>query len=31
VMVHVDPSEEAGEEFHRVLHHAHNGLEPHSH
>jgi cation diffusion facilitator family transporter len=31
VMVHVDPSEEAGEEFHRVLQHAHNGLEPHSH
>jgi cation diffusion facilitator family transporter len=31
VMVHVDPSEEAGEEFHRVLQHAHDGLEPHSH
>jgi len=31
VMVHVDPAEEAGEEFHRVLEHAHDGLAPHSH
>jgi cation diffusion facilitator family transporter len=31
VIVHIDPSEEAGEEFHRILQHAHDGLEPHSH
>lgn len=31
VMVHVDPTEEAGEEFHRILGHSHNGLAVHSH
>lgn len=31
VIAHVDPSEEAGEEFHRIVQHSHDGLEPHSH
>lgn len=31
VMVHVDPATEAGEEFHRVEEHAHDGLPFHSH
>ncbi|MGH8727948.1 MAG: cation diffusion facilitator family transporter [Burkholderiales bacterium] len=31
VMVHVDPAEEAGEEFHRILEHSHDGLAIHSH
>jgi len=31
VVVHVDPTEEAGEEFHRVQEHAHDGLPLHSH
>lgn len=31
VMVHVDPLSEAGEEFHRVKGHAHDGLPTHSH
>lgn len=31
VMVHVDPSEEAGEEFHGILEHSHDGLAVHSH
>jgi cation diffusion facilitator family transporter len=30
-IVHVDPAEEAGEEFHRILAHSHDGLEVHSH
>jgi len=31
VMVHVDPTEEAGEEFHRIFEHSHDGLAIHSH
>jgi cation diffusion facilitator family transporter len=31
VIVHVDPIEEAGEEFHRILEHTHDGLPVHSH
>lgn len=31
VMIHIDPAEAAGEEFHRVPQHTHDGLEPHSH
>jgi len=31
VMVHVDPTEEAGEEFHRIVEHSHDGLAIHSH
>lgn len=31
VIVHVDPSEELGEEFHRILEHSHDGLPVHSH
>jgi cation diffusion facilitator family transporter len=31
VMVHVDPTEEAGEEFHRILEHADRGLTPEPH
>ncbi len=31
VMVHVDPTEEAGEEFHRILEHSHDDLPVHSH
>lgn len=31
VVVHVDPIEEAGEEFHRILDHTHDGLPAHSH
>lgn len=31
VIVHVDPTGEAGEEFHRILEHSHNGLAVHSH
>jgi len=31
VIVHVDPTEEAGEGFHRVTEHTHDGLPAHSH
>ena len=31
VMVHVDPIEEAGDEFHRIYGHSHDGLPAHSH
>jgi cation diffusion facilitator family transporter len=31
VTAHVDPIEEAGEDFHRISLHTHDGLEPHSH
>ena len=31
VIVHVDPREEAGEEFHRIVEHSHDGLAVHSH
>ena len=31
VVVHVDPAEEAGEEFHRITQHTHDGLPVHSH
>lgn len=31
VIVHIDPSEEPGEEFHRILEHSHDGLPVHSH
>ena len=31
VIIHVDPSEEAGEEFHRIHEHSHDGLAVHSH
>ncbi len=31
VIVHVDPSEESGEEFHRIVGHSHDGLPVHSH
>ncbi len=31
VMVHIDPSEEPDEEFHRIVEHSHNGLPVHSH
>jgi cation diffusion facilitator family transporter len=31
VMVHVDPIEEAGEEFHHITQHSHDGLPAHSH
>jgi cation diffusion facilitator family transporter len=31
VIVHVDPTEEPGEEFHRILEHSHDGLPVHSH
>lgn len=31
VMVHIDPAEEAGEEFHRISEHSHDGLAIHSH
>lgn len=30
-IVHVDPAEEAGEEFHRIVEHSHDGLPIHSH
>ena len=30
-VVHVDPSEEPGEAFHRLIEHAHDGLPAHSH
>lgn len=30
-IVHVDPIEEAGEEFHRIIKHSHDGLPVHSH
>ena len=30
-VIHVDPLEEAGEEFHRVAEHTHDGLPGHSH
>jgi divalent metal cation (Fe/Co/Zn/Cd) transporter len=31
VMVHVDPTGEVGEDFHRILEHSHDGLAIHSH
>lgn len=31
VIVHVDPSAEPGEEFHRIVEHSHDGLPVHSH
>ena len=31
VIVHIDPSDEPGEEFHRITHHSHDGLPAHSH
>jgi cation diffusion facilitator family transporter len=31
VMVHVDPAEEAGDDFHRISQHEHDGLGLHSH
>ena len=31
VVVHVDPVEEAGEEFHRIDEHSHDDLPAHSH
>jgi hypothetical protein len=31
VIIHVDPMEEAGEEFHRILQHSHDDLPVHSH
>ena len=31
VIIHVDPMEEAGEEFHRILQHSHDELPVHSH
>lgn len=31
VMVHIDPLDEPGEEFHRVMEHSHDGLPVHSH
>jgi divalent metal cation (Fe/Co/Zn/Cd) transporter len=31
VMVHVDPAEEAGDDFHRIAAHEHDGLPVHSH
>lgn len=31
VMIHVDPTGEAGEEFHRIAGHSHDGLPIHSH
>lgn len=31
VVVHVDPAEEAGEAFHRITEHTHDGLPAHSH
>ena len=31
VIVHVDPPEEPGEEFHRIVEHSHDGLPVHSH
>lgn len=31
VVVYVDPIEQAGEEYHRVAEHSHDGLPAHSH
>jgi divalent metal cation (Fe/Co/Zn/Cd) transporter len=31
IVVHVDPIEEAGEEFHHIAAHSHDGLPMHSH
>lgn len=31
IIVHIDPSEEPGEEFHRIAEHSHDGLPVHSH
>ncbi len=31
VIIHVDPMEEPGEEFHRIFQHSHDGLPVHSH
>lgn len=31
IIVHIDPSEEPGEEFHRIVEHSHDGLPVHSH
>ncbi len=31
VIVHIDPSEEPGEAYHRIVEHSHDGLPLHSH
>lgn len=31
IIVHIDPSEEPGDEFHRIVEHSHDGLPVHSH
>jgi len=31
IVIHVDPVEEAGEEFHRIIEHSHDGFPVHSH
>jgi divalent metal cation (Fe/Co/Zn/Cd) transporter len=31
VVIHIDPMQEAGEEFHRIHEHSHDGLQAHSH
>ncbi len=31
VVTHIDPSDEAGEEYHKIEHHTHDGLPEHSH
>jgi divalent metal cation (Fe/Co/Zn/Cd) transporter len=31
VVIHIDPMQEAGEEFHRIHAHTHDGLPVHSH
>jgi cation diffusion facilitator family transporter len=31
IVIHIDPLQEAGEEFHRIYEHAHDGLPMHSH
>jgi divalent metal cation (Fe/Co/Zn/Cd) transporter len=30
-VVHVDPAQESGEEYHRIAAHSHDGLSTHSH
>jgi hypothetical protein len=31
VTIHVDPTNQSGEEFHRITEHTHDGLPVHSH
>src|SRR5215217_7863863 len=31
VVIHVDPADQSGEEYHRIIEHAHDGLPAHSH